>query len=190
MACKFFPGPVSRIAGMPDQRRQALFFSSLPRFYAATGLCRDASNGTLTSALHTHLCQLAHHRAENHLSFLAISRQTVGGTPVPTQSYWWLPCGIYNALRSDTCPALLIRLAPPHCYLIHNAVGQTAKRRTVWHGRSGPSDRYKPAIPQMFSLRYPGCFPAVSCGVSYPDHRLSGLLSALRRFSSASSHRR
>lgn len=30
----------------------------------------------------------------------------------------------------------------------------------------------------LLNLAYPGCFPAVSCGVSYPDHRLSGLLSA------------
>ncbi|EHX40255.1 hypothetical protein ECDEC12D_4451, partial [Escherichia coli DEC12D] len=28
------------------QRRQALFFHPFRDFYAATGLCRDASNGT------------------------------------------------------------------------------------------------------------------------------------------------
>ncbi|EIH02296.1 hypothetical protein EC50588_4639 [Escherichia coli 5.0588] len=89
-------------------------------------------------------------------------------------------------MRAYTTPCEATHVRPyssgsplSHCYLIHNAVvSDPQKRRTVWHGRSGPSDRYKPAIPQMFSLRYPGCFPAVSCGVSYPDHRLSGLLSA------------
>ncbi|EHW08463.1 hypothetical protein ECDEC8C_6216 [Escherichia coli DEC8C] len=32
MACKFFPGPVSRIAGMPDTAPSGAVFSSLPRF--------------------------------------------------------------------------------------------------------------------------------------------------------------
>ncbi|MEF4024370.1 hypothetical protein U9384_24205, partial [Escherichia coli] len=32
MACKFFPGPVSRIAGMPDTAPSGAVVSSLPRF--------------------------------------------------------------------------------------------------------------------------------------------------------------
>ncbi|MFS3462124.1 hypothetical protein ACK6W3_23275, partial [Escherichia coli] len=47
MACKFFPGPVSRIEGIPDTAPSgAVFFHPFRDFYAATGLCRDASNGT------------------------------------------------------------------------------------------------------------------------------------------------
>ena len=56
-----------------------------------------------------------------------------------------------SGFTQPACPFL-------HYCLIHNAmVSDPQKRRTVWHGRSGLADRYKPAIPHRFSLRYPLC---------------------------------
>ncbi len=79
-----------------------------------------------------------------------------------------------------------------HCYLIHNAVvSDPQKRRTVWHGRSGPSDRYKPAIPQMFFSPIPGMLSSsfLRCFIS-GSSSVRSFICFSRRFSSASSHRR
>ena len=88
-----FSGPVSRIAGMPDTAPSGAVFHPFRDFYAATGLCRDASNGTPDFSTPYATCQLAHHRAENHLSFLAISRQTVAERPSPLSLTGGYHCG-------------------------------------------------------------------------------------------------
>ncbi|MCS1317315.1 hypothetical protein NX035_22435, partial [Escherichia coli] len=46
MACKFFLVQSPGLQACQTQRRQALLFHPFRDFYAATGLCRDASNGT------------------------------------------------------------------------------------------------------------------------------------------------
>ena len=141
------------------QTQRVRVFSSLPRFYAATGLCRDASNHAYFT-LHTHLCQLASSaeitflschtaRRSRNASPLSLTGGTIAGYTTPCEATHVRPYSSGSPLS--------------HCYLIHNGGVRPAKRRTVWHGRSGPSDRYKPAIPQMFSLDT-GCFqqfPAV-----------------------------
>ncbi len=145
------------------------------------------------TSLHTHyLCQLAHHRAENHLSFLAISRQTVAERPSPLSLTGGYHCG------QDTTPCEATHVRPyyslslplSHCYLIHNAVvSDPQKRRTVWHQQAvlqtDISQRYRRCfllIPGMLSSSF------LRCLVLRID-RLSGIL-LLKTLSSASSHRR
>ncbi|CAD6555481.1 Uncharacterised protein [Escherichia coli] len=82
-------------------------------FYAATGLCRDASNGTpdfstpyatraslrvIAPGITFPFLPLAARRSRNARPHSVLLAATI--------------TGIYNALRSDTCPALLIRLTP------------------------------------------------------------------------------
>lgn len=109
-ASKFFPGPVSRgLQACQTQRRQALLFHPFRDFYAATGLCRDASNGTPDFSTPYATCASLR-IIEPRITFpflpLAANARPHSVLLVATIA------GIYNGLRSDTCPALLNRLAP------------------------------------------------------------------------------
>ncbi|WP_214678195.1 hypothetical protein, partial [Escherichia coli] len=54
MACKFFPGPVSRIAGMPDTAPSgAVFFIPSAIFTQLPDYAVTHRTARLTSALHT-----------------------------------------------------------------------------------------------------------------------------------------
>ncbi|STI84283.1 Uncharacterised protein [Escherichia coli] len=155
-------------SGFPDCRHarhsavRRCFFHPFRDFYAATGLCRDASNGTPDFSTPYATCASLRIIAPRiTFPFLPLAaRRSRNARPhsvllVATIAAYTTPCEATHVRPYSSGSPL------SHCYLIHNAVvSDPQKRRTVWHGRSGPSDRYKPAIPQMFSLRYPGCFPA------------------------------
>lgn len=91
------------------QRRQALLFHPFRDFYAATGLCRDASNGMPDFSTPYATCASLR-IIEPRITFpflpLAANARPHSVLLVATIA------GIYNGLRSDTCPALLNRLAP------------------------------------------------------------------------------
>ncbi len=183
MACKFFR------SSFPDCRHantapSGAVFHPFRYFYAATGLCRDASNGTPDFSTPYATC--ASLRIIAPITFPSCHSPPDGrGTPVPLSLLVATIAGIYNALRSEHVRPYSSGSPLSHCYLIHNAVvSDPQKRRTVWHGRSGPSDRYKPAIPQMFSLRYRDAqqFPAV---FHIRSSSVRSFICFSRRFSSA-----
>ncbi len=173
---------------MPDTAPSGAVVSSLPRFYAATGLCRDASNGTPDFSTPYATCASLR-IIEPRITFpflpLAANARPHSVLLVATIA------GIYNGLRSDTCPALLNRLALSHYCLIHNAVvSDPQKRRTVWHGQNGPSDHVSQQYRRCFlsdtgmlSSSFLRCFISGSSSVR-------SFICFSRRFSSASSHRR
>ncbi len=177
MACKFFPGPVPGLQAYQTQRRQALFFSSLRDFYAATGLCRAASNGTPDLALHTPPGPACASSRRESLFLLAISRQTVAEHPSPLSLTGATIAGIYNALRSDTCPALLNGLSLSHYCLIHNVVVSDPQSSEL----SGMGEAvFQTDISQQYADVFspiPGILSSSFLRCFIPDHRLSGLLS-------------
>ncbi len=102
-------GKTPGLQACQTQRRQALLFHPFRDFYAATGLCRDASNGTPDFSTPYATCASLR-IIEPRITFpflpLAANARPHSVLLVATIA------GIYNGLRSDTCPALLNRLAP------------------------------------------------------------------------------
>ncbi len=106
-------------SGFPDCRHarhsavRRCFFHPFRDFYAATGLCRDASNGTPDFSTPYATCASLRIIAPRiTFPFLPLAARRSRNARPHSVLLVATIAGIYNALRSDTCPALLIRLAP------------------------------------------------------------------------------
>ncbi len=130
------------IAGMPDTAPSgAVFhipsaiFTPLPD-YAVTHRTARLSFSTPYATC----ASLRIIAPENHLSFLAISRQTVAERPSQLRLLVATIAGVSERPAKRHMSGLTHPARPySHCYLIHNAVvSDPQKRRTVWHGRSSP----------------------------------------------------
>ena len=106
-------------SGFPDCRHtrhsavRRCFFHPFRDFYAATGLCRAASNGTPDfSTPYATWASLRIIAPRITFPFLPLAARRSRNTRPHSVLLVATIAGIYNALRSDTCPALLNRLVP------------------------------------------------------------------------------